>query len=143
MPVLILSYIFNDLNDLYSFYFHYEKKVKYFYYSFAVSAMVNFVLNLIYIPKYGYQAAAYTTLISYAFMLICTYIICKKILKVQVPAVIRFIDYLLIIAAVLLVNYFATENISNWFLQVFVKGSFYITVLLYLWRNIIKRFLIK
>lgn len=140
MPVLILSYIFNDLNDLYSFYFHYEKKVKYFYYSFAVSAILNFVLNIYFIPKYGYQAAAYTTLVSYGFMLFCTYIICKKIVKVRVPAVIRFLDYLLIIVIVLVVNYFMTNNISNWFLQVGIKGFTFLLVLAYLWRNIIKRF---
>ncbi|HRB67049.1 MAG TPA: polysaccharide biosynthesis C-terminal domain-containing protein, partial [Chitinophagales bacterium] len=74
---------------------------KYFYYSFAVSAVINFVLNLIYIPKYGYAAAAYTTLVSYGFMLMCTYIICKKVVVARVPAVIRFVDYLLIIAIVL------------------------------------------
>lgn len=143
MPVLILSYIFNDLNELYTFYFHYEKKVKYFYYSFAVSAGVNFLLNLYFIPKYGYQAAAYTTLFSYGFMLVCTYIICKKILKARVPAVIRFLDYLCIIAIVFIVNYFATENIDNWFLQITIKGCTYLLVLLYLWRNIIQRFLSK
>lgn len=140
MPVLILSYIFNDLNDLYSFYFHYEKKVKYFYYSFAVSAILNFVLNIYFIPKYGYQAAAYTTLVSYGFMLFCTYIICKKIVKVRVPAVIRFLDYLIIILLVLVVNYFMTNNIENWFLQVGIKGFTFLLVLAYLWRNIIKRF---
>ena len=143
LPVLVLSHIFSDINDLYSFYFHYEKKVKYFYYSFAVSAGVNFLLNLYFIPKYGYQAAAYTTLFSYGFMLVCTYIICKKILKVRVPAVIRFLDYLCIIAIVFIVNYFATENIANWFLQITIKGCIYLLVLLYLWRNIIQRFLSK
>lgn len=143
LPVLILSYIFNDLNELYTFYFHYEKKVKYFYYSFAVSAGVNFLLNLYYIPKYGYQAAAYTTLFSYGFMLICTYIICKKILKAHVPAVIRFLDYLCIIAIVFIVNYFASENIANWFLQIILKGCAFLLVLLYLWRNLIQRFFSK
>ena len=143
LPVLVLSYVFNDLNELYTFYFHYEKKVKYFYYSFTVSAIINFVLNLYYIPKYGYQAAAYTTLVSYGFMLFCTYIICKKILKVRVPAVIRFLDYLLIIGIILIVNYFATGQISNWFLQIAVKGITYVMVLLYLWKNIIQRFLSK
>ena len=141
MPILILSYIFNDLNELYSFYFHYEKKVKYFYFSFAVSAIINFILNLVFIPKYGYQAAAYTTLVSYGFMLICTYIICKKILKVKVPAVIRFLDYLLIILLVLIINYFATENIANWFLQIAVKSTVYIFVVLYLWKNIVNRYI--
>lgn len=143
MPILILSYIFNDLNDLYSFYFHYEKKVKYFYYSFAVAAIINFLLNLYFIPKYGYQAAAYTTLVSYGFMLMCTYIICKKIIKVRVPAVIRFVDYLIIIAVVLVINYFVTNTISNWFLQVGLKGFTFLLVLVYLWKNIINRFVIK
>lgn len=140
MPVLILSYIFNDLNDLYSFYFHYEKKVKYFYYSFAVSAIINFILNLYLIPKYGYQAAAYTTLVSYGFMLMCTYIICKKIVQHRVPAVIRFLDYLIIIAVVLVANFFATNNINNWFLQIACKSIVFLFVLIYLWKNIIKQF---
>ncbi|MCB0506793.1 MAG: oligosaccharide flippase family protein [Bacteroidetes bacterium] len=143
MPILILSYIFNDLNELYSFYFHYEKKVNYFYYSFAVSAIVNFVLNWIFIPKYGYAAAAYTTLISYGFMLVCTYIICKKIVLSRVPAVIRFVDYLAIIALVLLVNYLATHYIGNIVLQIATKGLIYILILAYLWRNILQQFLRK
>lgn len=139
MPVLILSYIFNDLNELYSFYFHYEKKVKYFYYSFAVSAVINIVLNVLLIPKYGYSVAAYTTLISYAFMLLCTYIICKVIVKVKVPSVNRFLDFILIIALVLGLNYLCTTQIENWFFQAAVKSTIYILVLAYLWKNMIKQ----
>ncbi|MDB5228751.1 MAG: polysaccharide biosynthesis protein [Bacteroidota bacterium] len=143
MPVLILSYIFNDLNELYCFYFFYEKKVKYFYFSFAVAAIINFVLNLILIPIYGYPVAAYTTLVSYGFMLVCTYIICKKFLSVRVPAVIRFIDYILIIILVLIANYFITGYIENWWLQIGVKLIVYGLVILYLWRNIIIRYFEK
>lgn len=143
MPVLILSYIFNDINELYSFYFHYEKKVKYFYYSFAFSAVINFVLNLIYIPKYGYAAAAYTTLVSYGFMLMCTYIICKKVVVARVPAVIRFVDYLLIIAIVLTLNFLVTNYIYNLIFQIVTKGFLFIVVLVYLWRNIIRNLLFK
>jgi O-antigen/teichoic acid export membrane protein len=141
MPILILSYIINDINEVYSFYLHYEKKVKYFYISFAVAAVVNVVLNFIFIPKYGYEVAAYTTLISYGFMLLCTYIICKKLIDARVPAVIRFLDYLLIIVLVLISNYFLNLYVENWWLQVAIKSSIYICVLLYLWKNIIKRFI--
>jgi len=143
LPVLILSYILNDLNDLYSFYISYAKKINYFYLSFFIAAIINFLLNLYFIPKYGYTVAAYTTLISFASMLICTYIICKIILKLKIPALVRFLDYLCIIAIVFIVNYFATENIANWFLQITIKGCTYLLVLLYLWRNIIQRFLSK
>lgn len=141
MPILILSYIISDINEVYSFYLHYERKVKYFYVSFAIAALVNIGLNLIFIPKYGYPAAAYTTLISYGFMLLCTYIICKKFIDARVPAVIRFLDYLVIIVLVLISNYFLNLYIENWWLQVAIKCTIYFFVLLYLWKNIIKRFL--
>lgn len=141
MPILILSYIISDINEVYSFYLHYERKVKYFYVSFAIAAVVNIGLNLIFIPKYGYPAAAYTTLISYGFMLLCTYIICKKFIDARVPAVIRFLDYLVIIVLVLISNYFLNLYIENWWLQVSIKCTIYFFVLLYLWKNIIKRFL--
>lgn len=143
MPVLILSYVFNDLNELYCFYFFYEKKIKYFYFSFAVAAIINFVLNLILIPIYGYPVAAYTTLISYGFMLVCTYIICKKLLTVRVPAVIRFMDYIAIIILVLVANYLITGYIENWWLQIAIKLIVYGLVILYLWRNIIQRYFEK
>ncbi|MDE5889125.1 MAG: polysaccharide biosynthesis C-terminal domain-containing protein, partial [Bacilli bacterium] len=44
-----------------------------------IAASINIILNIIYIPKYGYLAAAYTTLISYliAFILHSRY--AKKI----------------------------------------------------------------
>lgn len=141
MPVLILSYIINDINEVYSFYLHYERKVKYFYISFATAAVINIVLNLIFIPKYGYIAAAYTTLVSYGFMTLCTYIICKKLIDARVPAVIRFLDYLLIIGLALISNYVLNQYFVNWWLQVAIKCTVYISVLLYLWRNIIQRFL--
>lgn len=141
MPVLILSYIFNDLNELYTFYFLYEKKINYYYISFVIAAVVNLVLNLILIPVYGYPVAAYTTLVSYGFMLITTYIVCKTRLNIRVPAVIRFLDYILLILIVLAANFFLTRHIGNWWLQVFLKGLVYAGVLAYLWRNILQRYL--
>lgn len=45
----------------------------------SLSAITNIVLNWIFIPKYGYYAAGYTTLISYLFLLIFHYSFAKKI----------------------------------------------------------------
>lgn len=46
-----------------------------------VSAAVNVASNLILIPKYGYAAAAYTTLASYAVYFATSYVASKKILS--------------------------------------------------------------
>lgn len=45
----------------------------------ATAALVNYLLNLFFIPRYGYIAAAYTTLISFLWLLIAHMIMVKKI----------------------------------------------------------------
>lgn len=143
LPVLILSYIFSDLNELFSFFYYYEKKVKYFYYNFAISAILNILLNMYLLPRYGYKAAAYTTLISYAFMSAITYTTCKLILKAKIPAIINFLDYALIIIAVFAGNYYINHTDLNIWLILFIKGIAYVLIIIYLWKNLIKKFLFE
>lgn len=44
---------------------HYYKKTPYITVNTIIAAASNIVLNFIFIPRYGYIAAAYTTLASY------------------------------------------------------------------------------
>ncbi len=60
--------------------FYYEKNI-YTMISSVVAAFVNIFLNLIFISKYGYVAAAYTTLFSYAMLAFIHYIFYRLILK--------------------------------------------------------------
>lgn len=59
------------------------KKTLYVSYGTIFSALLNVVLNAIFIPRYGFVAAAYTTLASYLTLLLAHFIITKKILKVS------------------------------------------------------------
>ncbi len=69
--------------------FYYEKKGHLVYASIA-SAVINIVLNAVFIPQFGFVAAGYTTLFSYIIFAICNYIAMKAILKEkQLP----YIDY--------------------------------------------------
>ncbi len=77
MPPVILAMVFQFF---YAFYFNTE----YFYgetyivsIGTTIAALVNLILNYIFIPKYGYIAAAYTTLIGYAVMYMYHYIIVR------------------------------------------------------------------
>ncbi len=60
-------------------YFH-KKNVQIAFFS-VIIAIFNIVLNLIFISKYGYQAAAYTTMISYLLLMLLHYLGMKKLEK--------------------------------------------------------------
>ncbi len=76
MSVLLLFY--SQLSI--SFEFYYEKKGLLVRASIG-AAIMNIVLNMIFIPRIGYYAAGYTTLISYIFFAWSNYRAMKKILN--------------------------------------------------------------
>ena len=49
-----------------------------------IAALINIVLNFIYLPKYGYKFAAITTAISYFLEFLIIYIICRKKYKIDI-----------------------------------------------------------
>lgn len=60
------------------------KKTKYTSYGTVLAAVMNIILNAIFIPIYGFTAAAYTTLCSYIMLLFLHYFITTKVLKVEI-----------------------------------------------------------
>ena len=74
ISVLLLYYA--DLFDC--FLFFYEAKIQ-LVFAAILSAVVNIFLNYIFIPRFGFIAAAYTTLISYMVLAIIDYYFMKKI----------------------------------------------------------------
>ncbi len=60
--------------------FYYEKKY-YLVFGGVIPCIVNLVLNYLYIPKYGYVAAAYTTLLSYILFAMTNYFLSLHVLK--------------------------------------------------------------
>ena len=63
-PVILANYIIFAYS-LYVNIEHFHKKTPYITLNTIIAAVSNIILNFIFIPKYGYVAAAYTTLVSY------------------------------------------------------------------------------
>ena len=59
------------------------KKTAYVSAGTILAALFNIVTNAIFIPIYGFVAAAYTTLASYFLLMIIHFVITKKVLKVN------------------------------------------------------------
>ncbi len=60
---------------------YYFKETKYIGITTFIAASVNVITNFIFIRIFGYQAAAYTTLLSYVIMFALHWFIAKRILK--------------------------------------------------------------
>ena len=78
---IILSTYFMFLYSLIVQIEYFHKKTTYIALGTLCAAIVNIILNLIFIPKYGYVAAAYTTLFSYILYFIFHYVLAHKIIK--------------------------------------------------------------
>lgn len=84
VPVIIISYIAVYFYSLYANYSFYKKKTVLISINTLLAGVLNIILNYYYIPKYGYVAAAYTTLISYFVLFILHFINAKFIIKEKI-----------------------------------------------------------
>lgn len=81
LPVLVVSVYFQFLYGFFgSIDFYFEQSIFPMIAS-VIAAITNMCLNYIFIPKYGYFAAGYTTLVSFIVMAITHYIFMKIVLK--------------------------------------------------------------
>jgi len=65
IPPVVISNFIVFIYTLYVQIEHYYKKTTYITFNTLIAATSNLILNFIFIPKYGYVAAAYTTIASY------------------------------------------------------------------------------
>lgn len=99
IPIIIISLVFQFMYTLLVNVQFYEKKNYYVPIGTTIAAAVNIMLNIIFIPRYGFQVAAYTTLISYFVLFVLHYIINTLIIKNTVFKLRFFLKYILIITA--------------------------------------------
>lgn len=65
VPPVVLGVYFTFLYTLFANIEFYYKKTKFIMFASIIAALANVILNIIFIPVFGYIAAAYTTLIAY------------------------------------------------------------------------------
>lgn len=83
IPVVCLGVYFTFVYDLFCAVEFYYGETKYVMLASVAGALVNVILNAIYIPMYGFIAAAYTTLASYIFFMFMHFLFMHKVMKKQ------------------------------------------------------------
>jgi O-antigen/teichoic acid export membrane protein len=84
IPFIFLGYYFSYMYTLEVKTEFYFKRTGLISVASIFAAIINIILNLIFVPRYGYVAAAATTTISFFFLFIFHYLITSKVLKVKV-----------------------------------------------------------
>ena len=81
VPYIFLAYFFNFMFSFETGIEYYFKKTHYISIGTMMAAIINVSLNYIFIPRYGYVAAAITTDVSYLFLFVFHFLITKYKMK--------------------------------------------------------------
>lgn len=81
IPIVVFGMIFYSMSFFYSVYITYEKKTLLMAIINLSAGLSNIILNIIFIPLYGYIAAAYTTAISYFLLFFLNWLTSRFVLK--------------------------------------------------------------
>lgn len=81
IPPVALSILFIFIYFLFSTIEYYYEKTKWISLATCVSAVLNLLLNYVFIKMFGYYAAGYTTLVCYIILAYVHYLFYQKVLK--------------------------------------------------------------
>lgn len=140
VPIIILGFTFVYLYTLYANYSFYRKRTWLISLFTLIAAIVNILLNYIFIPKYGYTAAAWTTLFSYFILFLLHYGNVKFILKEQTIKLSNILLQLALLFTVILIYY--NVNIKIYILLLLFKVLLILLLLLIFFKTEIKNLLV-
>ncbi|MBP2623962.1 oligosaccharide flippase family protein [Streptococcus oricebi] len=132
IPIVIGGY-FSFLYTLPAIIEYYFEKTKYIAGSTLLAALVNIALNYFCIISFGYQAAAYTTLVTYALYFILHYYISYRISQRQ--SLYDTKQLLLIIAFLVLIGLLAQIFLENLLVRILLLAVLTLISCFYLWRK--------
>ena len=83
IPIVVLGIFFTFVYDLYAAVEFYYGATRFVMYASTTGAILNIVLNLIFIPTFGFIAAAYTTLTCYIVFMLTHFLFYKKVISAE------------------------------------------------------------
>jgi O-antigen/teichoic acid export membrane protein len=83
VPIIVLAYLFFELNYLFSFGLDITGKTGYYPFIMGTAAILNLLLNFVLIPNFGMMGAAIATVLSYAVLPIIEFFVVRKFYPVS------------------------------------------------------------
>lgn len=139
VPIIILANLFLGIYFNLAIWYKLTDKTRYGMYLSIIGAIITIVFNYMMIPKIGFMASAWATLIAYGVMMIVSYILGQKYYKVpyNLP---RIIGYILIAIGFSVISYYKYP--SNYYISSLLVVSFLI-IITFIEKHELKRLLKK
>lgn len=113
VPVILLANLFLGIYNNLSIWYKLTDKTKYGMYFSVLGAVITILFNIVMIPKIGFMASAWATLITYGFMMTISYVVGKK--HYPVPYQLKKVAFYVLFATVLCWISFALFRGVVWF----------------------------
>ena len=138
---VVIGYVFLSLFNFYGQYIGYTKKTVFSSIVLLASGLLNIFLNVLLIPIFGYQIAAYTTLISYCFLFLFSWFVANAVLKMDVIPVRLILQPFIIFIWSVLIFVGLTNLILNFLVLFIIKSILLILVGLVIFNSEIRKLL--
>ena len=134
IPPIVLGLYFSFLSSLFGNIEFYYKKNIFVTIATTSAAILNIILNAIFIPKYGFVAAGYTTAVGYVALAISHYIFMKKIQLENV----YYSKKILLISVIVVVLTFMSMLIYNFLIIRYIIVVIFFGIALVALKKVIK-----
>jgi O-antigen/teichoic acid export membrane protein len=131
VPIIIISSVFIFFYTLFANYSFYRKKTALISTATLLAGGINIGLNYWLIPKFGYIAAAYTTLFSYVILFILHYINARFIVGERVIKLKKIIIDFLILILGTAIYLILVNTINIYLILLILKSTIFIAMLYY------------
>lgn len=135
VPIIVCGYVFVFLYTLFGNYAFYLKRTGLISINTVIAGTFNIVTNYLFIPRYGYIAAAWTTLASYALLFVLHYCNSKFLLKAPVIGILGIFRKLVIFLAAGVIYFLFSLFVENYPARLLVKLSCLAFLSFLLYRN--------
>lgn len=128
VPIVLLANLCLGIYHNLSVWYKLTDKTRYGMYISIMGAAITIIFNLVFIPKIGFMACAYATLLAYSFMMLISYLLGKKYYPVPYP-ITRIGFYLLSSSIFSAISYYYFQRniiIGIIFLFLFVSITVYL-----------------
>lgn len=125
VPIIMIAHLIYGYINIVDFGILISKKLHFFYITFLIAAILNAIMNYFFIPKFGYIAAAYITLITYLFCTLTIYLIGNKYqyLKVEWLRIISpflLVFFLLLLSMAIFDSFIYTLLVKTFIIPVYI-----------------------
>ena len=139
IPIVLLANLCLGIYFNLAIWYKLTDKTRYGMYISIIGAIITITFNMLLIPKFGFIAAAWATLLAYLSMVVISYVLGQKHYKVPYD-VFRVLLYLFVGAGLSFLIYYNNDIRANYYLSTTILLAFF-TFIIVLERNEIRQLL--